>query len=323
MNRARFAELCARFPGCRIVVLGDLMQDRYVAGPVERISPEAPVPVVRVEDEWDAVGGAGNVAANLRALGVRCDVIGVVGRDDAGRRIAAALEEMGAGCHFVRDESRPTTVKTRVLARGQQVVRVDREECDSVSRATAGRVEARVIARQQGATALVVADYDKGTMSPGVARAALNAAGANGIPVIVDPKRRGFLWYGGASVLKPNRSELEDAFGEAVRPDDAAWMDAARKRLGCEHLLLTLGAEGMVIASPGGAVERIRAHSRAVYDVSGAGDTVCALVAAGISAGARLPEAVGLAALAAALVVARVGVATVVPDEIAEALPGP
>ena len=323
MDRARFTELRARFPRCRIVVLGDLMLDRYLAGPAERISPEAPVPVVRVEDEWDAVGGAGNVAANLRALGARCDVIGVVGHDDAGRRIGAALEEMGAGCHFVRDESRPTAVKTRVLARGQQVVRVDREECDDVSRDTAERVGSRVSARLGGATALVVADYDKGTMTSGVVRAALDAAGANAIPVIVDPKRRGFFRYGGATVFKPNRSELEDAFGEAARPDDAAWMDAARKRLGCEHLLLTLGAAGMVIASPGRATERIRAHARAVYDVSGAGDTVCALVTAGISAGARLPEAVRLAALAAALGVARVGVATVAPDEIAEALPGP
>ncbi len=322
MDRARFAELRNRFPQCRVVVLGDLMLDRYVAGPTERVSPEAPVPVVLVEEEWDAVGGAGNVAANLRALGARCDVIGVVGHDGAGGRIGAALEEMGAGCHFVRDEGRPTTVKTRVLARGQQVVRVDREESDSVSRAAADKVTARVAARLRGASALVVADYDKGVMSPGVIRSALDSAAAHGIPIVVDPKRRGFFAYGGATVFKPNRSELEAALGEAARPDDSGWMETARERAGCEHLLLTLGAEGMVLASPEGVMERVRARARAVYDVSGAGDTVCAVVAAGVSAGAGLAEAVGLAAHAAALGVARVGVATVAPDEIAEVLPG-
>lgn len=323
MDRVRFAQLCDRFGRCRIVVLGDLMLDRYVGGRVERVSPEAPVPVVLAEREWDAVGGAGNVAANLRALGVRCDVIGVVGDDEAGRRIGAALEEIGAGCHFARDDGRRTTVKTRVLAGGQQVVRVDREVCDPVSRTAGERLTARVAARMRGAGAMVVADYDKGVMSAAVVRSALHAAAALRVPVVVDPKRRGFFRYGGASVFKPNRSEMEGAFGEAVRPDDAAWMRAARERIGCEHLLLTLGADGMVLASPEGVMERIHAPVRAVSDVSGAGDTVCAVVAAGLSAGAGPAEAAGLAAHAAALGVARAGVATVGPDEIAGVLPDP
>lgn len=323
MDRARFAQLRDRFGRCRVLVLGDLMLDRYVAGQVDRVSPEAPVPVVLTEREWDAVGGAGNVAANLRALGVRCDVIGVVGDDEAGRRIGAALEELGAGCHFVRDEGRHTTVKTRVLARGQQVVRVDREECDSVSRAATDRLTARVAARLRGASAMVVADYDKGVMSAGVTRSALHSASALRVPVVVDPKRLGFFRYAGATVFKPNRAELEAAFREAVRPDDAGWMQAARERIGCEHLLLTLGADGMVLASAGGVMERVHVPARAVFDVSGAGDTVCAVVAAGLSAGAGLAEAVGLAAHAAALVVARVGVATVAPDEIAGVLSDP
>ena len=178
MDRARFARLCDRFPRHRVVVLGDLMLDRYVAGQVDRVSPEAPVPVVRMEKEWDAAGGAGNVAANLRALGARCDVIGVVGHDGAGQRLGAALEEMGTGCHFVRDEGMRTTVKTRVLARGQQVVRVDREECDSVSRAAIDRLTARVAARLRGAGAMVVADYDKGVMSAGVIRRRCSRRGA-------------------------------------------------------------------------------------------------------------------------------------------------
>ena len=323
MDRARFAELCGRFPQCRIVVVGDLMLDRYVAGPADRVSPEAPVPVVLVEKEWDAVGGAGNVAANLRALGARCDVIGVVGDDGAGGRIGAALEEMRAGCHFVRDDDRPTTVKTRVLARGQQVVRVDREQSVSVSRAATEQVTERIAARLNGAGALVIADYDKGVMGPGVIRSALDSAAEHGVPVVVDPKRCGFFAYGGATVFKPNRSELEGAFGEPARPHDSGWMEAARERLGCEYLLVTLGAEGMVLASPEGATEWARARARAVYDVSGAGDTVCAVVAAGVSAGAGVAEVVRLAAHGAALGVAKVGVATVAPHEIAEVLPGP
>lgn len=322
MDRTRFAELCNRMAQCRIVVLGDLMLDRYLAGPADRVSPEAPVPVVLVGEEWDAVGGAGNVAANVRALGARCDVIGAVGDDEAGQRIGAALEEMGAGCHFVRDAGRPTTVKTRVLARGQQVVRVDREQSGSFSRAAAGGVVAHVADRLGGANALVIADYDKGVMSAEVIRRALELAADRRVPVVVDPKRRGFFAYGGATVFKPNRSELEAAFGEAARPDQSGWMEDARRRAGCEHLLLTLGAEGMVLASPGGVTDRVHARARAVYDVSGAGDTVCAVVAASVSAGAELPEAVRLAARAAALVVAKVGVATVTPEEIAAALPG-
>lgn len=321
MDRARFARLCDRFPRHRVVVLGDLMLDRYVSGQVDRVSPEAPVPVVRTEKEWDAVGGAGNVAANLRALGARCDVIGVVGHDGAGERIGAALEEIGAGCHFVRDEGRHTTVKTRVLARGQQVVRVDREDCGPISRAAIDGLTGRIAARLSGASAMVVADYDKGVMSDGVIRSALGSAAALGVPVVVDPKRLGFFRYGGATVFKPNRGEMEAALGETVRPDDAGWMQAARGRIGCEHLLLTLGADGMVLASPEGVIERVHAPARAVYDVSGAGDTVCAVVAAGLSAGAGLAEAVGLAAHAAALGVARVGVATVAPEEIAAVLP--
>ena len=305
------------------MVVGDVMLDRYLAGPAHRVSPEAPVPVVLVEEEWDALGGAGNVAANVLALGARCDVIGAVGEDEAGRSVRRTLEAMGAGCHFVHDAGRPTTVKTRVLARGQQVVRVDREADRSVAPAAAEEMASRVRSRLPGARALVVADYDKGVMSPDVIRTALVAAAAEGVPVIVDPKRRNFFAYRGAGVFKPNRSELEAALDEPIRPRDAGWMREARARIGCRHLLLTLGAEGMVLASPGGALEEFRVRARLVYDVSGAGDTVAAVVATAVSAGADVAVAVGLAARAAALGVAKVGVATVTRDEIAQSLPDP
>ncbi len=322
MDRARFRELAAAFAGQRLVVLGDVMLDRYVAGPADRVSPEAPVPVVRVEREWHAPGGAANVAANVLALGAQCDVIGVVGEDRAARSIRRALEAVGGGCRFVREERCGTTVKTRILARGQQVVRIDRERPALASPATQSALEARLGECLPGAGALVLADYNKGVLTAGLIRHAIDLATGLRLPVIADPKRSNFFGFLGATVFKPNRAELETALGESVRPDDAGWMEAARLRTGTEHLLVTLGADGMTLASPGSLVRWVRARAHAVFDVSGAGDTVAATVGLSLAAGAQLTEAVQLAATAAAVGVARVGVATVSAEEIVALLPG-
>ena len=321
MDRSRFQEIAARFPHCRAVVLGDLMLDRYVTGAVDRVSPEAPVPVVLVDDEWNAVGGAANVAANIRAMGAACDVIGVAGADSAGRTIGRTLEAMGAGCFFVPDGGRSTTVKTRVLAQGQQVVRIDREQTAAVSLDAEERLRARLDERLPGAGVLVLADYNKGVLSAAVVGHALKRAAKLAVPVVVDPKRHNFFAFGGATVFKPNRGELEAALDEPVRPADPEWMEAARARIGCDHLLVTLGAEGMALASPGGRLEHVSSRARSVYDVSGAGDIVSAVVAASVAAGGGVGEAVILAAHAAAAGVAKVGVATVTPEEIADLLP--
>ena len=320
MDRTRFEALAAAFARSQMVVLGDIMLDRYVAGPADRVSPEAPVPVVRVEREWHAAGGAANVAANVLALGAQCDVIGVVGEDRAARSILRGLEAMGGGCRFVREGSRDTTVKTRILARGQQVVRIDREEVAPASAATQSALEARLEECLPGAGGLVLADYDKGALSAGLIRSAIDAAGKLGVPVIADPKRCNFFAFRGATVLKPNRGELEAALGEAAQADDEDWMEAARMRTGARHLLVTLGAEGMVLASPGVALRRMRARARAVYDVSGAGDTVAAVVGLSLAVGATLAESLQLAATAAAIGVSKVGVSTVLPEEIASFL---
>ena len=322
MDRTRFEELAAAFAEQRLVVLGDVMLDRYVAGPADRVSPEAPVPVVRVEREWHAAGGAANVAANVLALGAQCDVIGVVGEDRAARSLRHALEAMGGGCRFVHEESRETIVKTRVLARGQQVVRIDRERIVAATPTTQSALEARLDKCLPGAAGLLLADYDKGALSAELIRRAIDLATGLGIPVIADPKRSNFFAFQGATVFKPNRAELEAALGEPMRPDDADWMEAARLRTGAEHLLVTLGADGMALVSPAGPVRRVRARAHAVYDVSGAGDTVAAAVGVSLAAGAPVAEAVQLAATAAAIGVAKVGVAPVSANEIASFLRG-
>ncbi len=320
MERRRFDAIMTGARERRIVVLGDVMLDRYVEGTVDRISPEAPVPVVTVTRDWDAVGGAANVAANVRTLGADCELIGVVAHDEAGDRIRDSLRRTGVAHRFVADGDRPTTAKTRVLAKSQQVVRVDRERGGPVSEATAARLLQEVRESLEGADALVFEDYNKGVLIPEVIRGALGVARDLGIPTVVDPKWENFFEYGGATVFKPNRKELTGAMGEAVRPDDVAWLESARRRLGCTYLLLTLGADGMVLLSPGPELARARAAARSVYDVSGAGDTVSATFSVALAAGASHVEAMLLATHAAAAAVGKTGVATVDPDEIWESL---
>ena len=303
----------------RVLVVGDLMLDRYITGAVERISPEAPVPVVLVEDESVAVGGAGNVAANVAALGASCRVVGCIGRDTAGRDLQSALTSLGVQTDgLVATEERPTTVKTRILARRQQVVRVDHEVESDVSAALAQTLTDMIGGLVAEADVLVLEDYNKGVLVPGVIQAALEAAAERGIPVVVDPKRRNFFAYSGATVFKPNAKEMADALGDFLHPDEADWMETTRRRLGCENLLLTLGEQGMVLQTEAGECVRVATAARAVYDVSGAGDTVTAVVAVALAAGASVEEAALLANHAAAVEVGKTGVATVSPNEILE-----
>ncbi len=302
-----------------MLVVGDLMLDRYVSGSVTRISPESPVPVVQVEKEWAGVGGAANVAANVVALGAQCDVVGCVGQDDAGREIRERLGALGVGTSGVLETAgRPTTVKTRVLAGHQQVVRIDREDSHDVSPEAVQALKKQARRGLGGCASVVLEDYDKGVLLPEVIREVLEGARAARVPSIVDPKRRRFFEYGSATVFKPNAKELEDALGEPVRPGDDAWMECARSRLGCEHLLLTLGGRGMALCSAEQGTTLFPASDRAVFDVSGAGDTVTAVISLAMALGASLSEAVVLANHAAAVQVSKAGVATVTREEIYE-----
>jgi len=303
----------------RALVVGDLMLDRYVTGAVDRISPESPVPVVRVESESSAVGGAANVAHNVVALGARCDVVGVIGRDGGGTLLKRELELLGIGAEgLVTAKDRPTTVKTRVLARRQQVVRYDHEVDTDVAPDVVTALARAFVELADTADVLMIEDYNKGVVVPKVVEAVLRAGRAVGVPTVVDPKRHRFFGFAGATVFKPNAKELADALGEPIRPGDSGWMEAVRVRAGCDHLLVTLGEQGMALRTAEGEYVRIPAVARSVYDVSGAGDTVTAVLGTMLGAGASAVEAAILANHAAALEVAEAGVTTVSRDEILE-----
>jgi rfaE bifunctional protein kinase chain/domain len=321
MTPERADELIAAMKGVHVLIVGDFMIDRYVSGVVDRISPEAPVPVVRVDEERSAIGGAGNVAANVTALGASCSVVGCVGTDAPGKTLRAALEAIGVRPEgLVEVEDRPTTVKTRVMARQQQIVRFDHEVETDVSEGVAARITLALEELARSSDVVVVSDYNKGVLVPPVIASALGAAEAKSVPSVVDPKRRGFFAYQGATVFKPNAKELEDAVGDHIHPDDPAWMEAIRQRLDCDHLLLTLGARGIALQSTGEGLERVPTVARSVYDVSGAGDTVTACVAATLAAGGTVLEAAILANHAAAVEVGKAGVATVSSAEMREHL---
>lgn len=316
MNRARFDELLTRVESLTVLVIGDVMLDRYVAGSVDRISPEAPVPIVSVQKEWDAVGGAGNVAANVRAWGARSSLVSVTGRDAAGEVLGDRLSGLGVTPRFVWSDARPTTVKTRVLAQGQQVVRVDREVSTPVTEVIEHELLRLTSDEISDADAVVFEDYNKGVLTPNLLRALLPLCSEAETLTLVDPKWENFFAYDGVNVFKPNARELSGALGEAVRPADEDWMEVVRSRLNCEHLLLTLGGDGMVMATRSEGSVRMPAVARSVYDVSGAGDTVSAAISVALAAGASRTEALTLATHAAAVCVGISGVATVTPDEV-------
>ncbi|MDX1492770.1 MAG: bifunctional ADP-heptose synthase [Longimicrobiales bacterium] len=314
----RVGEILEAVAGTRVLVVGDLMIDRYVSGAVDRISPEAPVPVVLVDEERSAIGGAGNVAANVSALGAECVIAGCVGDDGAGDMMRDELRRLGVSVEgVVTAEDRPTTVKTRVTSRRQQIVRFDREDESDVPAAVARSLTERIESLAAQCHVLVMEDYNKGVLVPEVIAAVLGSAEREGgLPTVVDPKRRNFFAYGGATVFKPNAKELADALGEFIHPDEPEWMERTRRRLECRHLLLTLGDRGIALQSDDDGHLRVPTVARSVYDVSGAGDTVTAVVAAALAAGGSISEAAVVANHAAAVEVSKSGVATVSPQEI-------
>ena len=309
--------LVAKMRTCRVVVIGDAMLDIYLAGDAERISPEAPVPVVAVHGRRHALGGAANVAANVAAIGGEARLVAVVGDDARGDSLRGELasHRLTDAC-IITEPARPTTSKTRVMARGQQVVRIDEEVDDPISARTEEQLTARLDEAMRDADALLIEDYNKGVLTPSVIGCAMGLARRRGVPIVVDPKFKNFFAYRGASVFKPNRRELEQAMGAALDLDTSDALPTSLERLGVDNLLLTLGADGMVLVTKDKAILRIPAMAREVFDVSGAGDTVTAWLGTSLAAGATVGEAAEIANYAAGVEVGKSGVATASPAEV-------
>ncbi len=296
----------------RVLVVGDTMLDRYWHGAVERISPEAPVPVVRVNKEEERIGGAGNVAFNVVTLGAQASFLGVVGDDEPGHRMEALLEKTGIAAYLKRDPGLMTTVKLRVIGRHQQLLRLDFEnEPDHEALALQNETFAQIVPRHQ---AVLFSDYGKGGLAhiPKM----IAAARAAGKPVLIDPKGSDYTRYAGATVITPNRAEMQQVVG--------SWTDAAglrtkaqnlREQLNLDAILVTLSEEGMTLFDAKGETH-VDANAREVFDVTGAGDTVIATLATLVAAGMPLREAMPLANKAGGIVVGKFGTATVSYEEL-------
>jgi rfaE bifunctional protein kinase chain/domain len=328
LTSTRASDLIARFDGLRVLVVGDVMLDRFIVGRVTRISPEAPVPVVQFQSEHLRLGGAANVANNLAALGARVSLVGIVGADAAADRVRDHLARARIDVDgLVVDASRPTTEKVRVVTeRNQQVARIDYERDVDVD----GDVERAIVARVQqlagGARALLVSDYLKGVVTHGVVEALLRsrraqASAERAVPLIVDPKIPHLACYAGATLITPNHHEAETATHMRIRTDDdaRAVAHAFRQAAQCEAVLITRGEHGMWLsdAALDGSVGSI---AREVSDVTGAGDTVVATLALATAAGASLAEGAVLANHAAGIVVGKFGPATVTRAELLTSL---
>ncbi|GAC1522591.1 MAG: hypothetical protein NVS3B10_22850 [Polyangiales bacterium] len=313
------------FAGLRVVVVGDLMLDEFVRGDVARISPEAPVPILEVTDRTSTPGGAANAAMNVATLGGRVKLVGVVGNDASAAVLAALVEKAGIDARsFVVDATRPTTQKTRIVARHQQVVRIDQESRDAIAPSISEALIAGARAALADADACIVSDYGKGVVTAGLVAAVVEVARARRIPVIVDPKRRDFSAYRGATLVTPNLAELEVATGarchtpEEVVAAGTSLLDV----LDGGAVLVTRGAAGMTLLRPGMAPVHTHARARAVFDVTGAGDTVVSTLSLALAAKMDVTLAIDLASVAAGLVISKVGTATVDVAELRAGLEG-
>jgi D-beta-D-heptose 7-phosphate kinase/D-beta-D-heptose 1-phosphate adenosyltransferase len=322
MSEADLIPLVEQLARSRVLCVGDAMIDHYVYGRVERVSPEAPIPVLRVERENRKLGGAGNVLANLHALGAEACFISVTGNDSAGRDLAGLVARLGVEAHILTERGRLTTVKTRYVAETQQLLRADRERTTALGDDIRGEFKRMVEQTLPHCGATVLSDYAKGVLAEGLAAEIIALARAAGHRVIVDPKGADYRAYREASLIKPNRAELVAASGRELgsEAEIAAAAHALIDGHGFEAVLVSLGQEGMLLVEAAGATHRLLAESREVYDVSGAGDTVVAVLAAALGAGASFRDAARLANVAAGIVVGKVGTAVVHANELMETL---
>ncbi len=313
-----FTSMTNRF----IAVIGDVMLDRYIWGTVSRISPEAPVPVVDVIRESNHPGGASNVALNIKSLGGVPVLFGVVGDDVRAEQLKKIFVDSTISTDFlITDRDRPTTVKTRVIAGSQHVVRIDNEQRRTISEDVEENLLDKLETHAGSIQVLILQDYNKGVISERLLKKVMTLARSRSIPVCVDPKYHNFFSFEGVTVFKPNRKETEDALGIKMANEEH-FHSAAKElltRLHCENVLLTLGELGMLLLQSDGAVTRVPTKARKVADVSGAGDTVIATLASALSCGASVAEAAMLANIAGGLVCEEVGIVPIDRDALFEA----
>ena len=312
-----------KFAGARVIVVGDVMLDRYWWGSVTRISPEAPVPVVRMERTSLAAGGAANVAANIAGLGATPVLLGAVGDDDESLLVPDVLSEVGVSPgHLVTISGRPTTVKTRIIAHSQQVARIDQESDAPLSANVENAVLEKFKALVTDCDAVVVSDYAKGLLTERIVSEIISISKGRNIPVLVDPKGKDYSKYSGATLITPNRREAADACG--LEENDQQMVDLAGNQLlmqlGMQSVLITQGEDGMTLFRKDSEPYHLNTVARDVYDVTGAGDTVIGTLAVAVAAGAELDQAADIANLAAGLVVEQVGTTAISFPELQEAL---
>lgn len=314
-----FKKTISNFKRSRVLVIGDLMLDEFIWGEVSRISPEAPVPVVWVKKESFMPGGASNVANNLRSLGADVHLMGVVGDDENGAILKGELEQKGirtAG--IITDDSRPTILKTRVVAHHQQVVRIDKENKERLKDAVIDKMAAHIEDIIKDIDAVIVEDYAKGVITPALLKKIIPLARRNKKIIAVDPKEEHFKYYKGISVITPNNHEASKAVGFEIN-DDVTLRKAGAKllsKLNCKIALITLGENGMAVFQKDRPMEHIPTVAQEVFDVSGAGDTVIASYALSLVSGADPIAAAHISNCAAGIVVGKVGIAVVTPDEL-------
>ncbi len=326
LEPARIAAILNSLKGASVVVVGDVMLDVFVFGQVTRISPEAPVPVVRVTEETERLGGAANVALNVKSLGGKVALVGVVGDDRAGGRLAQATRKHGVDARLVALSGRPTTVKTRIMAHQHQMVRTDREVTEPITAAVEAKLLARIAKVLPKGAALIVSDYHKGVVTRSFMRALMALARSRDVHVLVDPKVRNIGFFKGAYLVTPNQKEAEQISGMAIRTDGDAERAVHRvaQLAGTEGALVTRGEEGMSLGLRVGrkfSYWHVGATAREVFDVTGAGDTAIATLALALVAGALPHEAMMLSNLAAGVAVGKLGTSAVTIAEIRAVMP--
>lgn len=322
-NTNEHLEVLGRIAEARVLVIGDVMLDRYWMGKASRLSPEAPVPVVALEKVTNIPGGAANVAANIGGLGASVYLAGVTGNDDAGDSLRTALKTNGISDEFlVASRSRQTTTKTRVLVHNQQIARIDNETNRALDPSDEANIIAHINDVMDNVSAVVVSDYAKGCLTPAVLKAVIDAARSSGKPVVADPKSKDFSKYDGATLLTPNLSEALNAAGLENGSEDAAPEAAASilEKTKIDSLLITLGEHGMKLFRRGQPDLHFPSMARQVFDVTGAGDTVAAVLTVALAAGARIESAIAIANLAAGVAVEKVGTSIVRADELIAAI---